>query len=176
MSAYKKLVEKYERIHHLSHMQSIVYWDWQTMMPSGSNDARSKAMAEFGTLLHELSTEKQIGDLITEASKEELDSTQKASLREIKRVYTQNTILPSELVKSQSLAHSNCSHNWVEQRQNNDWEAFSKNLKEVVKLAREEANIRAKANNSTAYDSLLDLYEPGMKSEILDEIFTEVKS
>ena len=176
MSAYEKLTKKYERIHHLSHMQSIVYWDWQTMMPSGSNDARSKAMAEFGTLLHELSTEKEIGELITEASEEQLEPTQKASLREIKRVYTQSTILPSELVKKQSLAHSNCSHNWVEQRQNNDWQGFSKNLKEVVKLTREEANIRANQSGLTAYDSLLDLYEPGMRSETLDEIFKDVKT
>jgi len=176
MSAYKKLVEKYERIHHLSHMQSIVYWDWQTMMPSGSNDARSKAMAEFGTLLHELSTQKDIGELIEEALQEELDSTQKASLREIQRTYTQNTILPSKLVKDQSLAHSNCNHNWIEQRKNNDWQGFSKNLKEVVKLAREEANVRAEQSGLTAYDSLLDLYEPGMRSETLDEIFKEVKT
>ena len=176
MKAYEKLVEKYERIHHLSHMQAIVYWDWQTMMPSGSNDARSKAMAEFGTLLHELSTEKEIGLLIKDALEEDLNEIQNASLKEIQRTYTQSTILPSDLVKSQSLAHSNCSHNWVEQRKNNDWQGFSKNLKEVVKLARDEATIRSKENGLTPYDSLLDLYEPGMRSQTLDTIFAEVKT
>lgn len=175
MKAYKKLEKIYKKIDHLSHMQAIVYWDWQTMMPSGSNEVRSNAMAEFGTLLHKISTDKKIAKLIKKASKEKLKKTQKASLKEIKRVYTQSTILPSSLVKKQSLAHSKCSHNWVEQRKNNDWEAFSKNLKEVVALSRQEAKIRAKNSNLSAYDSLLDLFEPGMRTKTLDKIFLDVK-
>lgn len=176
MKAYKRLVEKYERIHHLSHMQSIVYWDQQAMMPSGSNDARSKAMAEFGVILHEASTDKEIGLLLDDALGEELNDLEKASLKEMKREYTQNTILPSSLVKAQSLAHSKCGHEWVTQRGENDWKGFLPNLEEVVKLAKEEASIRSEVSGLNAYDSLLDLYEPGMRSETLNTIFTDVKT
>lgn len=176
MKAYKKLIEKYERIHHLSHMQSIVYWDQQAMMPSGSNDARAKAMAEFGVILHEVSTDKEIGLLLNDAQGENLDDLQKASLREMQRTYTQNTILPSSLVKAQSLANSKCGHNWVTQREKNDWKGFLPNLEEVIKLSKEEATIRSEVSGLSAYDSLLDLYEPGMRSDTLDNIFKDVKS
>ncbi len=176
MKAYKKLVEKYERIHHLSHMQSIVYWDQQSMMPSGSSDARAKAMAEFGVIIHEASVDKEIALLLDDAMGENLNTVQKASLYEMKRTYTNNTLLPSALVKAQSLAHSKCNQIWMEQRKNNNWKGFEPSLKEVIKLAKEEASIRSEINGLSAYDSLLDLYEPGMKSKTLDSIFADVKT
>ena len=176
MKAYKKLVEKYERIHHLSHMQSIVYWDQQSMMPSGSSNARAKAMAEFGMIIHEASVDKEIAILLDDAMAENLNPLQKASLKEMKKTYTNNTILPSTLVKAQSLAHSKCNHIWSEQRENNNWKDFEPSLKEVVKLSKEESLIRSEKSGLSAYDSLLDLFEPGMKSETLDKIFADVKT
>ena len=176
MKAYKKLVEKFEKIHYLSHVQSIVYWDQQSMMPQGSSDARAKAMAEFGMILHEASIDKEIALLLNDAMGENLNTVQKASLHEMNRTYSNNTILPSSLVKAQSLAHSKCNHIWMEQRENNNWKDFHASLKEVIKLAKEEATIRSEINGLSAYDSLLDLYEPGMKSETLDSIFADVKT
>jgi carboxypeptidase Taq len=176
MKAYKRLVEKYERIHHLSHMQSIVYWDQQSMMPQGSSDARAKAMAEFGVILHEASVDKEIAMLLDDAMGEDLSTIQKASLHEMIRTYANNTLLPSALVKAQSLAHSKCNHTWMEQRKNNNWKAFEPSLEEVIKLSREEASIRSEISGLSTYDSLLDLYEPGMKSETLDSIFADVKT
>jgi carboxypeptidase Taq len=176
MKTYKKLTKKYERIHHLSHMQAIVYWDQQAMMPIGSNDARAKAMAEFGMVLHEASTDEEIGKLLNDAQGENLNELEKASVKEMQRTYTQNTILPSPLVKAQSLAKSKCGHAWIEQRKENDWKGFLPNLEEVIKLSREEASIRSEVTGLSAYDSLLDLYEPGMRSETLDNIFKDVKS
>ena len=176
MKAYKKLVEKYERIHHLSHMQSIVSWDQQSMMPSGSSDARAKAMAEFGVIIHEASVDKEIALLLDDTMGENLSTIQKASLREMKETYKSNTILPSALVKAQSLAHSKCNHSWLENRKKNNWKDFQPSLNEVVKLSKEEASIRSELNGLSDYDSLLDLFEPGMKSATLDGIFAEVKT
>ncbi len=176
MSAYQKLVSKYERIHHLSHMASIISWDQQAMMPSGSNEARAKAMAEFGVLLYEISTDRDIGLLLNDAQSEKLSVLQLASLREMNRSYTLETTLPSDLQKAQSLAHSKCGHAWREQRINNDWKGFLPNLEEVIKLSREEANIRSEATGLSPYDSLMDLFEPGMRSDTLDGIFSKVKT
>ena len=43
------------------------------------------------------------------------------------------------------------------QRPANDWQGFSANLKEVVKLSREEARLRADAKGCSPYDALLDI-------------------
>lgn len=176
MKAYKELLEINEKIHNLNHLSAIAYWDQEAMMPSGSNDARSKALAQLGVLIHEESTSEKIADLLELAKDEELNSKEQSSLFELKRSYDLQTILPSKLVKAKSLAGSKCGHAWREQRKNNDWKGFLPNLEEVIKLTREEANIRASHTGLTPYDSLLDLYEPGMNSKTLDSIFSDLKS
>ncbi len=176
MKAYKQLEATYERLHHLNHLSSITHWDQAAMMPSGSNEARSKAMAEYGVLMHQLSTDPKIGDLIQNAGNEALNEVQKASLREIKKSYDLSTWLPEDLVKAKSLAGSKCEHAWRTQRPNNDWKGFVSNFKEVLRLTREEAKLLSEKTGLTPYNSLIDLYEPGMNTETLDAIFEDVKS
>lgn len=176
MKSYNELKAINEKLHNLSHLGAIVGWDQQTMMPAGSNEARSKAMAEFGVLMHQLSTDPKIAELLDTAANEELDSSETATLREMKRNYEQSTVLPESLVKTKSLAGSKCEHAWREQRPKNDWKGFLSNFEEVVKLSQEEANIRADKSGLTPYDALLDMYEPGMNSETLNTIFDDVKS
>jgi carboxypeptidase Taq len=176
MNAYNELTAIYEKLHNLSHLGSIVSWDQATMMPEGSNNSRSDAMAEYGVLMHQLSTDPKIKKLINESNTEDLNKEQKASLREIKRAYESATILPEDLVKAKSLAGSKCEHAWREQRANNDWKGFLVNFEEVVKLSREEAKIRSELSGLTPYDALVDLYEPGMNSKTIDIIFNDVKT
>ena len=45
-------------------------------------------------------------------------------------------------MEAKSLAGSRCEHAWRSQRPANDWQGFAENLREVVKLSREEAQIR----------------------------------
>ena len=47
--AYSQLVERFQRLHHLEHLQSIAYWDQAAMMPRGSSEARAGALAELAT-------------------------------------------------------------------------------------------------------------------------------
>ncbi len=176
MKAYNKLLQINEKLHNLRHLGAITSWDQEAMMPEGSNVARSKALAQLDVLIHEESTNPKIKDLISVAQNEKLDDKQQKSLREIKRVYESDTMVPPELVEAKSLAASKCGHAWRTQRPNNDWKGFLPNLDEVIKLSREEANIRSSKTGLSPYDSLLDMYEPGMTTKSLDIIFDDVKS
>ena len=155
---------------------AVAGWDMQTMMPAGGSQARGEALAEMGVLRHEILTDPRVGDLIQEAGQADLNDVERANLREMQRAWQQASLLPASLVEAKSLAGSRCEHAWREQRPANDWQGFAANLKEVVRLSREEAQLRAEANNSSRYDALLDLYEPGMTSAKLDATFGELKS
>jgi carboxypeptidase Taq len=84
--------------------------------------------------------------------------------------------LPESLVQAKSLAGARCEQAWRIQRKSNDWEGFADNLKEVVKLSRQEAQLRSEAAGISRYDALLDLYEPGMTSQKLDVLFGDLKT
>ena len=173
---YQQLTRTFLRLSRFSHLSSIASWDMFAMMPPGGSQARGEALAEMSVLQHQILTDKKVGQWIAGAEQEDLNDIERANLREIKRHYEQASLLPEALVEAKSLAGSRCEHAWRTQRPNNDWAGFSQNLKEVVKLSREEAALRAQAKGCSRYDALLDIFEPEMTSARLDTLFADLKS
>ncbi|MDK2597969.1 carboxypeptidase M32 [Pseudoalteromonas obscura] len=172
--SYKKLVEHYQSIDNFEHLRAICSWDQATFMPSGGADSRAEAMAELAVHLHKLHTAPHLAELFELAKDENLDTTQQASVKEMHRTWQLQTVLPAELVKAKSLAGAKCEHQWRIQRQENDWHGFLKNFEPVVALSQEEAQIRASSSRMTPYDAMLDIYEPGMCSTQLNQLFGDV--
>lgn len=173
---YQHLTRTFQRLSRFSHLSAIAGWDMFAMMPPGGSNARSEALAELGVLQHQILTDKQVGVWLRNAEQENLNDLEQANLREMARHYQQAALLPESLVEAKSLAGSRCEHAWRTQRPNNDWQGFAENLKEVVKLSREEARIRAQAKGCSPYDALLDIFEPDMTSARLDVLFGDLKS
>ena len=169
--SYQLLEQRFQQLHHLQHLQAICGWDQATMMPDGGNQARGAALAELALLQHQKLTAPEMPDWLNAAENEELSDGQQANLNEMRRRWQNAALLPDDLVRARTLAGSRCEHAWREQRKNNDWKGFEPNLKEVVDLTREAAQIRATALDLSPYDSLIDLYEPGMTSNHLLRIF-----
>lgn len=175
-AAYQELSRTFQRLARFGHLGAIAGVDMQTTMPSGGSQARGEAMAELSVFMHELLTDKRLGGLFDAAAQESLNDVEQANLGEMQRAWRQATLLPASLVEAKSLAGSRCEHAWRSQRPANDWQGFSANLKEVVKLSREEAQLRADALGVSRYDALLDVFEPGMTSAQLDSTFGDLKS
>ncbi|MFC3031577.1 carboxypeptidase M32 [Pseudoalteromonas fenneropenaei] len=176
MTAYQQLVAHFATIDKFSHLAAICGWDQAAMMPSGGAQARSEAMAELAVHIHSLSCDPRIGDWLQAAQSQELSTIEQASVREMARSFQQATILPQRLVEAKAIAGAKCEHAWRTQRKNNDWQGFLINFQEVVALSREEAAVRASQGHATAYDAMLDLYEPGVTSQQLDGVFGDVKT
>ncbi|MCU5775612.1 carboxypeptidase M32 [Erwiniaceae bacterium BAC15a-03b] len=174
-SAYQHLSKTFQRLSRFGHLSAIAGWDMQTMMPAGGSQARGEALAELSVLQHEILTAKQVGSWLDQAEQESLNDVEASDLAEMRRAWQQAALLPAALVEAKSIAGSRCEHAWRQQRPANDWQGFSANLKEVVKLSREEAEIRAQANGCSRYDALLDVFEPGMTSAKLDKTFGDLK-
>ena len=175
-AAYQELSRTFQRLARFGHLGVIAGVDMQTTMPPGGSQARGEAMAELSVFMHELLTDKRLGGLFDAAGQESLNDVEQANLGEMQRAWRQATLLPASLVEAKSLAGSRCEHAWRSQRPANDWQGFSANLKEVVKLSREEAQLRADALGVSRYDALLDVFEPGMTSAQLDSTFGDLKS
>ena len=165
----------FRRLHHLAHLGSIASWDQASMMPTKGNEARAAAMAELDVLMHQTLTDSTLGALFDAAERAPLAPAQAASVREMRRQWRQASQLPEDLVQAQSLASSRCEHAWRTQRRANDWQGFLPNFREVVTLARREAQLRADATGTTPYEALMDKFEPGMREAQLQTVFGAVK-
>ena len=176
MSAFEKLKKHSLKLSNFQHLAAICGWDQAAVMPNGGSQARSEAMAELYVHMHNLQTQPQLSDWFAQAEQETLNAQDSATLRELKRNWQQANVLPEDLVQAKSLAGSKCEHAWRTQRGENDWQDFEKNWAEVVKLSQEEAQIRAEVTGLSAYDAMLDIYEPGTTTASLDALFSDVKT
>jgi len=175
-TAYSQLRSTFARLSRFNHLSAIAGWDMAAMMPPAGSKARSEALAELSVLSHQILTAKQVGEWLDQAESEDLNDLERADLREMRRKYQQSAVLPESLVQEKSLAGARCEHAWRIQRKSNDWDSFAENLREVVRLSRQEAKLRSEATGVGLYDSLLDMYEPGMTSAKLDELFGDLKT
>jgi carboxypeptidase Taq len=162
--SYDALVAGFTRYYRFQHLAQIVAWDQAAMMPPNGNDARGAAMAELAVLMHET---------LTKLDFTGVDVT--PSVREMRRQWRVATLLPSALVEKKSLAGTRCEHAWRTQRKANDWNGFLANWRPVVACAREEAALLADATGLAKYDALVDKFEPGMTSAIIEPMFTSLQ-
>jgi carboxypeptidase Taq len=176
---YQLLEQRFQKLAQLDHALTFLQWDHQVMMPPGGSEPRSKAIAELTELHFELLTSTQTGDLLQEAAGRVSEPDRIRNLQEMDREYQRAICLPAGLVKAKSLAGSKCEHGWRSQRKNNDWPGFLTNFREVVRLAREEAQARRDRSPDsfpTPYDAMLDLYCTGDSSSFVSSVFTRLKN
>jgi len=174
--AYDTLTRTYTRLHRLGHLQSLAGWDQAAKMPPKGNVARAEALGEMAALLHRLRTDPTLADAIARAEQEALSEMQRANLREIRRDWQRADALPESLVQRRQMAGSRCEHAWRTQRPANDWQGFLGNFREVLTIAREEAERLSDRMGASRYDALMDRFEPGMTSATVDRLFGEVRS
>ncbi|WP_375057584.1 carboxypeptidase M32 [Zobellella sp. DQSA1] len=169
--SYTALVEHFEQLHHLQHLGAICGWDQATMMPPGGNEARAEALGTLAVLCHRQLQDTHLPDWFAAAEAESLTPEQGVSLHEMRRAWRDANMLPADLVRARSLAGSRCEHAWRSLRPANDWAGFLPLFEEVLNLSRQAASARAEALGLSRYDSLLEQYEPGMRSRQLDQLF-----
>lgn len=160
----------------LDHAQAMLGVDEAVQMPVGGGEKRAEALSMLAGLYHELAAAPEIADWIDKAENEGLDATQKASLREFKRVYTNLTCLSADFVRRQVNARVRCEQLWRELRPTGNWAAFLPAFEGVVALMREEAELRAKALALDPYDALMEQYDPGNRVADIAPIFAELKT
>lgn len=173
---YTELTRVYARLYRYHHLSAIVGWDRNAMMPPKGNEARAAAEAELSALIHRTRTDPRLVNWLKAAEQEDLDDVARANLREIRRDWRDANALPESLVEAKTLAGARCEHAWRSQRQVNDWKGFLGNFREVVKLAREEAQLLADDTGLTRYDALMDRFEPEVRAADIDRIFGDVKT
>ena len=174
--AYEQLADIFRRLHHLEHLQSLAYWDQAAKMPPGGSEARAAALAEVAGLMHRLRTDPTMRDALERAADEHLSDFQRANLREMTREWRAANALPESLVQRLQLATSRCEHGWRRQRPANDWTGFLESFREVVAIAREQAERLSQTIGLRPYDALMDAYEPGMTCAQLDRLFGDLRT
>jgi carboxypeptidase Taq len=173
--SFAKLEDLGRRLEALEHAQSMLSVDEAVQMPVGGGEKRAEAMAMLAGLYHELAAAPEIAGWLDAAEGEALDATGKASLRELRRAYTNLTCLSSDFVRKQVAARVRSEQLWRELRPKGDWASFLPALEGIIAITREEAELRAKALGLDPYDALMEQYDPGLRRADVAPVFAELK-
>ncbi|MEP9378176.1 carboxypeptidase M32 [Aquabacter sp. CN5-332] len=175
MTAYSELSSHFARASALSNAIGILQWDSDTMMPKGAVGTRAESLAFLRVTHHGLMTDPRIGDWLAAADTDtDLGAWERANVREIRRIWTVDTALPADLVEASSKAVSACEMAWRQARADADFPALLPFLEEVLRLQREIGTAKGEKLGLSAYDSLLNDYEPGGRSARIDGLFTDL--
>jgi hypothetical protein len=176
MTAYQTLEARFRRESLLGEAQAMLNWDSATLMPEGAASSRAEQIALLKVLAHEILTAPETGDLLraAEEGQRELDSWQRANLREMRRQWLHATAVPPDLVEALTKACSACEMIWRKARPANDFALVRPSLEEVLRLVREVADAKAARLGKSPYEALLDEYEPDGSTVAIDRLFNDL--
>ena len=166
-SAYAELMDYTRQTVALGQIAGRLGWDQETMMPRGAAGQRSEEMAAIEGVLHARRTDARVADWLAEA--QSVDSVAAAQLRHIRRAHDRAVKIPARLAQEIARVTSAAQGIWAEARAADDVAAFLPTLREVIALKREEA--ACLAQGGSAYDAMLDDYEPGATAAAIGAMF-----
>jgi carboxypeptidase Taq len=173
-----QLRQRLAEIHDLGATMLLLGWDQQVIMPPAGAEARAEALGTLGRIEHELYTSAETGRLL-EAAAGELDGLPDDAddvrlVRNTQRVWEKARRVPTELAAEMVRAHALGESAWEAAKEANDFTAFDPYLTRNLELARRYAECFD--GFDSAYDALLDDYEPGLTTAQVTEIFDELKA
>ena len=175
--AYERLEERFDRVNRVRESLQVLGWDRATMMPDGGVEARKGQMSALERHARELVRAPQVGDWLAEAEEaadEELDTWERANLREMRRERLAKTAVPLELAEAWLERGVECRSVWRQARHDDDFDRLKPHLAEVIELTRQIGDARADALELTRYDALVDRYAPGLTGQKIDEVFGDL--
>ena len=171
-----ELATRFARIQRVGHAVELMDWDTETMMPEGAAAGRSEMRATLSVLAHELITDPRIADWLADAEERDDggDPWLTANLREMRRQYVRATAVPPELVEATSKAASACEMAWRGARRDNKFADVLPSLREVLACERRTGEAVGEALGLSAYDALLNQFEPDARSAEIERIFGDL--
>jgi carboxypeptidase Taq len=178
MTNYQKLEQRFQQHSRLSELRAISQWDEAVVMPRGAGEGRAQSLAELALILQSMLSGADIGEWLAgcEAESRSLSDWQRANVHEFKRIYIENTAVPVALNQKLLIAKMRCEQQWRELRAQNNWSAFLPSLQEVLNLTRETLQVLSQKMGLSLYDTALQTYSKGLNTQVVDGLFTELKS
>ncbi|WP_042457713.1 carboxypeptidase M32 [Neobacillus dielmonensis] len=151
----------------------LLYWDLRTGAPKQGVDQRSEVIGMLSSEVFKMSTSEEMAAYIASLSKADLPENTRKVLEECKKNYQQNKKIPAEEYKAFVVLQSKAESVWEEAKAKSDFLMFQPYLEKLVETTKRFIDYWGYKGNK--YNVLLDLYEPGMTVEVLDEVFGELK-
>jgi carboxypeptidase Taq len=157
--------------------EAALAWDERTMLPMEGAEYRAEQLTLLAGMIHKRQTDPVLGEWLGELAAGPLaadpHSVEGTTIRQMQRDYEREVKLPQSLVEELARTASLGQHTWEEARPRNDFKALAPVLEKIFALKRAEA--QALGFRETAYDALLEEYEPGELTSNVRRVLAELR-
>ncbi|MBO8155000.1 MAG: carboxypeptidase M32 [Bacillaceae bacterium] len=153
---------------------SLIYWDLRTKAPKKGVKTRSESIGILSSKVHQLTTSDRMKGFIDELKGQTKDPMIHKAVLECEKDYERSVKIPEDEYKEYVTLQSQAESVWEEAREKSDFDMFRPYLEKLVDFNIKFANYWGYENN--IYDTLLDIYEPGVTVETLDRVFPELRT
>lgn len=154
---------------------ALVYWDMRTGIPPKGTQQRSEVVGLLSAEIFRLSTAPEFMKNLTflKTVQDEVEPLVQALVIEMSKKAALFEAIPADEYAAYAVLQSKAEAAWSEARDQSDYKIFQPHLEEIIAYKKKFIGYWGK--KATAYDTLLDQFEPGMTVAILDEVFAEVR-
>jgi carboxypeptidase Taq len=174
---YEELKRRLGEVSDLQGAAAVLMWDQLVMMPKGGAAVRSERLATLTRLAHERFAGDEVGDLLEQLRELEaelpFDSDEASLIRVTHRDWDKRHRVPAELAAEMARHASQADKAWIAARAASDYAAFRPWLEKTLGLKRRYVECFEPADDP--YDILLDDFEPGLTTAVVEPVFDRLK-
>ena len=176
MTNHTAFIDYVKKMQNYGEALSVIYWDMRTGAPKKGLAQRAEVIGTLSAELFTLGTSEELGKLLNEveADLENVDFVTKRLYEEVKKNYDESKKIPADEYKEYVIIQSKAENAWEEAKEKADFALFLPHVKQIIEYQKKFVQYWG-IKNGSAYNTLLDKYEPGMTTEILDRVFGELK-
>jgi carboxypeptidase Taq len=153
----------------------LIYWDLRTGAPKNGVGQRAEVIGILSSEVFRMSTSEEMAAYIASLSvdHQHLSEVTQKTLEECQKNYERNKKIPAKEFKEYVVLQSKAESVWEEAKSKADFSLFEPYLEKIVDYKKKF--IGYWGNGENKYDTLLDMYEPGMTVDILDQVFGDLR-
>ncbi len=158
----------------------VINWDSETYMPPRGIGIRSEQQALLDLIAHRELMDPKFVELLSAIESDEklgtLSFAEKRNLQLLRRAYDETAQVPERLVMELARQQTLAVGSWKKAKAAKDYSIFKTDLSKNIELKKELASILMVVKGvKTDYDALIDSFEPGLTSERISEVFSDMK-
>jgi carboxypeptidase Taq len=174
LSEFRELVKK---IKSYEEALAVMYWDLRTGAPRKGVEARSEVIGTLSTEMFKLSISSEMGNYLDELTLpdqlDSLDNVNRKLVLDCKKEYDRSVKIPTDMYQEYVVLTSQAESIWEDAKRASDYAMFQPYLEKIVAFNQKFVELWGYEGHK--YNTLLDMYEPGITVAKLDEVFGELR-
>lgn len=174
---YEKLKNYQETIAQLECLDNILWWELRTDCPKSAIDYLSNLITKTELQIFELksSSEYQIylDNFLNSEEVKNYNYEIISYYQQFRKKIILNRKVPKDFYEQYAALKTVCNTFWTKAREENDYNIYKPYLEQMIAMTKTYYNYMYP--DMDLYDAMLDTYENGMTSDVIDKLFDDLK-